>query len=190
MTTLRLFASPLLFIAAYVPFWTSGRFALGAVIVCWVLFVLIELSDMLDGLLARTQDIVTDFGALWDPFADVVSRLTYFAVFAGFSIVPMWMFMLILYREFGMLFVRGLMLRDGVVVSARIGGKLKAVSYAITGVVGLLLYTRIQLGVLFTIRWLAWYANGAMLLSVVLAWVSFLDYMRWVSLRRNANRNQ
>ena len=169
----RLCSGPLWFIAAYVPFWTSGRFATGSVIVVWALFVTIELSG------ARTRGSVNDFAA-------VANRLTYFAVFAGFSIVPVWMFMLILYREIGMLFVQAAMPRDGVVVQPRPRDRLKAVSYAISGVCGLLLYTRIQLGVLFAIRWLAWYANGAMLVSVVVAWVSFLNYARRVPRQRTS----
>ena len=167
----RLCSGPLWFIAAYVPFWTSGRYATASVIVVWVLFVLIELSG------ARTRGSVNDFAA-------VANRLTYFAVFAGFSIVPVWTFVLILYREIGMLFVQAAIPRDGGVVQPRPGDKLKAVSYAISGVCGLLLYTRIQLGVLFAIRWLAWYANGAMLVSVGVAWVSFLDYARRVPRQR------
>lgn len=169
----RLCSGPLWFIAAYVPFWTSGRYATASVIVVWVLFVLIELSG------ARTRGSVNDFAA-------VANRLTYFAVFAGFSIVPVWMFMLILYREIGMLFVRGALLRGGVAVQPRSGDRLKAASYTISGVCGLLLYTRIQLGVLFVIRWLAWYANGAMLVSVVVAWVSFLNYARRVPRQRTS----
>ena len=169
----RLCSGPLWFIAAYVPFWTSGRYATASVIVVWVLFVLIELSG------ARTRGSVNDFAA-------VANRLTYFAVFAGFSIVPAWMFMLILYREIGILFVRGALLRGGVAVQPRSGDRLKAVSYTISGVCGLLLYTRIQLGVLFVIRWLAWYANGAMLVSVVVAWVSFLNYARRVPRQRTS----
>ena len=169
----RLCSGPLWFIAAYVPFWTSGRYATASVIVVWVLFVLIELSG------ARKRGGVDDFAA-------VANRLTYFAVFAGFSIVPVWMFMLILYREIGMLFVRGALLRGGVAVQPRSGDRLKAVSYTISGVCGLLLYTRIQLGVLFVIRWLAWYANGAMLVSVVVAWVSFLNYARRVPRQRTS----
>ena len=169
----RLCSGPLWFIAAYVPFWTSGRYATVSVIVVWVLFVLIELSG------ARTRDSVNDFAA-------VANRLTYFAVFAGFSIVPVWMFMLILYREIGMLFVRGALLRGDVAVQPRSGDRLKAVSYTISGVCGLLLYTRIQLGVLFVIRWLAWYVNSAMLVSVVVAWVSFLNYARRVPRQRTS----
>ena len=63
-------------------------------VVLWVLFVVIELSDVFDGMVARRRQIVSDLGKLLDPFADVVSRLTYFIVFcrifyyAGMDVCP------------------------------------------------------------------------------------------------------
>ena len=47
--------------------------------------VLIELSDMFDGIIARSRDEVTDFGKVCDPIADSVSRQT---VFISFMVVP------------------------------------------------------------------------------------------------------
>jgi CDP-diacylglycerol---glycerol-3-phosphate 3-phosphatidyltransferase len=178
MTSVRLFLSPVFFIAAFLPLWTGGRFALFSVTILWVLFAIIELSDALDGLVARSQGIVSDLGKLFDPFADVVSRLTYFVVFAAFSIMPVWMFLLILYREVGIIFVRMLMIRDGIALAARMGGKAKAVMYAISTGFGLLMLMHVRLGVLhFLMPYLPWAVLAAFALSVILAWASFTDYL-------------
>jgi len=63
-----------------------------------------ELSDFVDGRLARRDNQVTAFGKLFDPFADVISRVTYFLAFASIGIMPLWVFLVVLYREFGILF--------------------------------------------------------------------------------------
>ena len=50
--------------------------------VCLV-FLLIELSDLLDGHAARVRNQESELGKVLDPFADSLSRLTYFVAFAG-----------------------------------------------------------------------------------------------------------
>ena len=47
-----------------------------AVIVCTALVVGVELTDLLDGCLARRFNAVSQFGKVFDPYADSVSRLT------------------------------------------------------------------------------------------------------------------
>ncbi len=184
LTSLRLVLSPLFFVFAFLPYWTSGQFAVLSTVLLWTIFVLVELSDMLDGAVARAQGIVSDFGKLLDPFADVVSRLTYFLVFTVFQIMPAWMFVLILWREVGIIFVRMMMIRDGVALAARKGGKTKAVMYAVSSGFGLLMLMHLQLQNLHGFMpWLPWVTMGAFLVSVLLAWGSFIDYL--IVLRRH-----
>lgn len=147
-------------------------------VVLWILFAFIEISDVLDGAVARSQGIVSDVGKLLDPFADVVSRLTYFVVFAAFSIMPVWMFLLILYREVGIIFVRMMMIRDGVALAARKGGKTKAVMYAVSAGLGLVMLMHVRLGLFHMLMpALPWVVLGAFGLSVFLSWASFIDYL-------------
>ena len=49
----------------------------------WACFLLIEFSDLLDGHFARSRKQESDLGKVLDPFADALSRLTYFVAFAG-----------------------------------------------------------------------------------------------------------
>ena len=44
----------------------------------WAAFLLIEFSDLLDGHFARSRNQESDIGKVLDPFADALSRLTYF----------------------------------------------------------------------------------------------------------------
>lgn len=178
LTSLRLVLSPVFFIFAYLPLWGGGQLAVLSMVVLWLLFLFIEVSDILDGVVARSQGIVSDVGKLLDPFADVVSRLTYFVVFTAFSIMPVWMFLLILYREVGIIFVRMLMIRDGIALAARAGGKTKAVMYAVSSGLGLLLLMHVRLGVFHGLMpALPWVVLGAFGLSVLLSWASFVDYL-------------
>lgn len=184
LTSLRLVLSPVFFFFAFLPYWTSGRFALLSTIILWTVFVLVELSDILDGVVARAQGIVSDLGKLLDPFADVVSRLTYFLVFAVFDIMPVWMFVLIMWREVGIIFVRMMMMRDRVALAARKGGKTKAVMYAVSSGFGLLMLMHLRLQNLHGFMpWLPWVTMGAFLIAVLLAWGSFIDYL--IILRRH-----
>lgn len=178
LTSLRIVLSPLYFLAAWIPVWSSGRFNLPSIIAMWALFIVMELSDLADGWVARKQGIVSDAGKLLDPFADVVARLTYFSVFSAFRIMPVWMFVLIMYRELGIIFVRLMLIRDGVALGARGGGKLKSFVYGLAAAAALLQLTHSRLQ---NLHWmmpqLPWVVLGLFLAGVVLAWVSFGDYL-------------
>ena len=136
ITLARILLSPAFFCVFYIPRWFDIS-ALIPLILLWVLFCLIEVTDLIDGKIARKYDLVSDTGKLLDPFADSLSRLTYFLCFAIAGVVNFWIFLIILYRDLGVGFVRLMMARKGVAMSARLSGKLKAVVYAVSGVVGL-----------------------------------------------------
>jgi CDP-diacylglycerol--glycerol-3-phosphate 3-phosphatidyltransferase len=140
-------------------------------------------SDLLDGIVARRQGIVSDLGKVLDPFADVIGHLTFFLVFAAFGIVPFWMFLLLMYREIGIIFVRILMIRRGTALAARRGGKIKTALYALGSLIGLVSLTDLRLRnlgsyvIVDTIPRLPWYTMGVFLLMIIAAWVSFIDYL-------------
>ena len=149
-----------------------------SVIVLCSLFVLIELSDMFDGMAARYHNTVSGFGKLFDPFADVFARLTYFVCFAYTGIMPLWIFLIIVYREFCQLFLRQLLAEKGVTMGARSGGKTKAVFYMLAGAASLVLWS------LRTLGWLAAADHGLSIavfvlycMAAILSVGSFLDYV-------------
>lgn len=178
VSSARIAFSPLFFVSAVLPQWVSAELSVASTVALWVLFVLIEASDVADGLVARKLGTVTDFGKILDPFADVISRLTYFGVFASGLIMPMWMFMLILYRETGITFLRAMLLRDGIALGARPGGKLKSVVYAISAGLGIVVMMTRRHEAFFAYRFTAqWIAYGAFLVAVLISWASFADYL-------------
>lgn len=144
----------------------------------WVLFVVMEVTDLLDGLAARRSGTVSAFGKLFDPFADVVSRITYFICFAASGLMPLWILLLIVYREFGILFLRMLFLQKGITMGARPGGKAKAVFYMIAGIISLIIRSLEMLG------WMVEFIPSlriaslvVYLVAVALALFSFGDYV-------------
>jgi CDP-diacylglycerol--glycerol-3-phosphate 3-phosphatidyltransferase len=183
LTASRLFLSPVFFIAFM---WGEaiGFSSLVVAIFLVALFTVIEVSDLLDGIVARGSGTVSSFGKLFDPFADVFARVTYFVCFAWAGIMPLWMLLVVLYREFGILFMRMLLAQRGIAMGARPGGKVKAVFYMLSGAFSLLYWSiprvGIELGPLdswFRVAVLSCY-SVAVLLSV---W-SFVDY--WIHFRK------
>lgn len=112
-------------------------FAVPGIIALFVIFGLVELSDVLDGAVARRQNTVSDIGKILDPFADVVSKATYFVCLLAAGIVPFWFLLVVLYREFGVILVRMILFRQGLALAARAAGKLKTWFYAVTAAAGL-----------------------------------------------------
>ena len=139
-TLLRVFLSPVFFIVYMLPDWFSLPSLLSPIIL-FLLFGAIEISDLIDGYTARKMNQVSDSGKLLDPFADSVSRLTYFLCFTVSGIIPAWVFLLLLYRDLGVAFIRLSISRKGIVMGARVSGKVKATVYAIGGFAGLVSYS-------------------------------------------------
>jgi CDP-diacylglycerol--glycerol-3-phosphate 3-phosphatidyltransferase len=106
-------------------------------IILLILFVVSEVTDVLDGHIARKYDMVTDLGKVLDPFSDVLSRLTFFIAFSVTGYMPVFLFLIIMYREFCQTFLRMLSMKNGVVVPANSWGKIKAVFYSISSGVGM-----------------------------------------------------
>jgi CDP-diacylglycerol--glycerol-3-phosphate 3-phosphatidyltransferase len=145
----------------------------------WTLFVVSEVTDMLDGQVARSRNEVSDFGKLFDPFSDTLARITYFLCFVADGVFPVFLFAIILYREFGILFLRMLMMKRGIALGARSGGKLKAVVYMIAGAVALFAVSLQRLGFDDSMYQAAkWTSVVIFAISVVLALTSFIDYFR------------
>jgi CDP-diacylglycerol--glycerol-3-phosphate 3-phosphatidyltransferase len=93
--------------------------------------VAIEITDALDGVMARSRGQVTDFGKIFDPICDSLSRQTVLISFMVVGIIPLWMFLIFLYRDGLMSFVRVMCAASGTVVAARKSGKIKAIFQAI-----------------------------------------------------------
>ena len=178
LTLSRIFLAPLFFLSLFVPIWTGGGF-LVCYIAAWVLFLYIEVSDVIDGHLARSLGLVSDLGKLLDPFSDVVSRLTYFVAFTAIpGVMPVWMFLIIMYRELGVTFLRTILFNRGIAMGARRGGKAKAILYAISGGSGLVVIGARGFGLSIELQnWSEIFALCSFGLSVLVSFLSFIDYV-------------
>ena len=91
----------------------------------FVLYMLLSLTDKVDGYLARSRDEVTDFGKFLDPIADKLLVFSALLLFLQFGAVTVWTVFIILFREFLVSALRMVASANGVVVAADKLGKWK-----------------------------------------------------------------
>lgn len=115
LTSLRILFIPLF---AWLVLTGHGWWAFGC-------FVLLMITDKLDGDIARSRGLITDFGKIADPIADKALMTAAFVCLNITGALPVWVTVLILVREFGITIWRFFLLRQGKVVPASQGGKLK-----------------------------------------------------------------
>lgn len=178
-TLVRIILAPVFFILYFIPEW----FGVGQAISVFIMVPLLafaEFTDFLDGYFARKNNAVSDFGKLFDPFADVFLHLTTFFCFVLSGYLPPIVFLLIFYREVTMNFIRLIAAKQGVAIAARRGGKLKTVLYVVTGFYYLVLESIGRLGLCDVRADSAVGAVGAVLavLCLVGAYASLGDYVR------------
>ncbi|MEV8072258.1 CDP-diacylglycerol--glycerol-3-phosphate 3-phosphatidyltransferase [Streptomyces pseudogriseolus] len=163
LTMLRLLLVPafvMLMLAdgGYDPAWRS--FA-------WAAFAIAMITDLFDGHLARTYNLVTDFGKIADPIADKAIMGAALICLSALGDLPWWVTGVILGRELGITLLRFLVIRYGVIPASR-GGKLKTLTQGVA--VGM--YVLALTGWLATLRW--WVMAAAVVLTVVTG----LDYVK------------
>jgi len=182
LTFFRIVLAPVFFIV----YLFAGE-AKWTVPILWIIFIVSEITDYFDGLAARKLNDVSDFGKLFDPFADTLMQLTCFLCFVIDGFFPAILFLLVIYREFSILFIRNLMLKKGAAMGARMSGKIKTVAYIIASGAALLAVSLQRLSVREDL--FPFFKTGALvifIISVVFAVVSFFDYL-FVYLKTNKN---
>ena len=177
-TLSRLLLAPVFFILYFLPVWLDVDPVLITVIIV-PLVAFMEFTDYLDGHYARKYNEVSDFGKLFDPFADVVAHLTILFCLVISDYFPSWIFILIFYREFCMLFIRLIAIQKGVAIAARKGGKLKTVLYIVTGFYYLAIELSKRCGISFGNSLEGLIVGGYVLSAICLlaSYVSFVDYL-------------
>jgi CDP-diacylglycerol---glycerol-3-phosphate 3-phosphatidyltransferase len=143
-------------------------------------FALASITDRIDGDLARSRNLVTDFGKMMDPIAD---KALMGMALVGLSIIgrlPWWVTAVILIREVGITVLRLLVIRHGVLPASR-GGKLKTFLQAIAiGVFLLPIH-----GWFDVVAWIV------MLAALAVTVATGVDYVfRAIKLRENSERSR
>lgn len=92
-----------------------------------LLFAAASGLDILDGYLARRQNLVTVFGKFVDPLADKLMAMAAMIALVQVGLLPAWIVMLMMGRDFYISGLRSVAASMGVVIAAGEGGKLKTV---------------------------------------------------------------
>ncbi|MFE9449881.1 CDP-diacylglycerol--glycerol-3-phosphate 3-phosphatidyltransferase [Streptomyces sp. NPDC006739] len=163
LTMLRLLLVPafvalMLTNGGYDPAWRS---------LAWAAFAVAMITDLFDGHLARTYNLVTDFGKIADPIADKAIMGAALICLSSLGDLPWWVTAVILGRELGITLLRFLVIRYGVIPASR-GGKLKTLTQGVA----------VGMYVLALTGWLATLRFWVMAAAVVLTVVTGLDYVR------------
>jgi CDP-diacylglycerol--glycerol-3-phosphate 3-phosphatidyltransferase len=163
LTMLRLLLVPgfvalMLADGGYDPAWRS---------LAWAAFAIAMITDLFDGHLARTYNLVTDFGKIADPIADKAIMGAALICLSALGDLPWWVTAVILGRELGITLLRFLVIRYGVIPASR-GGKLKTLTQGVA----------VGMYVLALTGWLATLRFWVMAVAVVLTVATGLDYVR------------
>ena len=98
------------------------------VTIATLFFLIASLTDFLDGYIARKLELVSDFGKLMDPLVDKILTSAVFIILSKENIVPAWITITIISREFLVTGLRLLASNQGKVLSADSLGKWKTTS--------------------------------------------------------------
>ena len=176
LTVLRLCLVPVLLLVGMlpsnvIPFYVSC-------VICAVLFIGTAVTDMLDGKIARSRNLITDFGKFLDPIADkfmvIGAMFVILHKFAQLRTVMIFVLLIVVFRELAVTSMR-LVVSTGehIVIAANSLGKIKTVSQ-IVAISTVFLEPVVQL----IARWIAEMVTGRPLFwrtdIVPLTWATLL----------------
>lgn len=180
LTLLRIILVPFFIIAMLVNFPFHY-------LVAGCIFGVASVTDTLDGKIARSRNLVTDFGKFADPLADKILVLTALVCFlqvgllGSFGAIPV---IIVLFREFAVSGIRLVAASSGKVVAANIWGKIKTVSqmvgisviFAMQVVLELLSAMKVSTGFISEVFY--YIGNGLIWLSTVFTLISGIIYLK------------
>ncbi|QBQ08071.1 CDP-diacylglycerol-glycerol-3-phosphate 3-phosphatidyltransferase [Spiroplasma gladiatoris] len=97
-----------------------------AYLIAGILFIVASLTDALDGYIARKYNQITTFGKFFDSIADKLLTNSVLIVFSIAGIIPVWMCVILICRDFLIDVVRQILASNKVVMSADKLGKYRA----------------------------------------------------------------
>lgn len=174
LTVSRLVLVPVFLIVLF----TDGGHAVSWRLVATAVFVIASITDHLDGNIARSRGLVTDFGKVADPIADKALTGSALVSLSVLGELAWWVTIVILVREIGITLLRLWVIRHGVIPASR-GGKAKT----LVQIVAIGLYLLPLPAALGPVRWVV------MGLAILLTVVTGVDYVvRAVRLRARGRR--
>ena len=131
-----------------------------------VIFIIACLTDLLDGKIARKNNLVTNFGKFMDPLADKLLVSAAMICLIELGRIPSWVVVIIISREFIISGFRLIASDNGIVIAASMWGKYKTV-FQMTMVIMML----------FNISALQIVTDIVMWIATILTIVSLVDYI-------------
>lgn len=132
LTLFRIILVPIMVIVSF--FDIPGSF-LGISTTMWIMeliFIIVSITDKLDGYLARKNNQVTNFGKFLDPIADKILVVATMILFVEMGRLPAWIPIIVIFREFAVSGYRLIAVQNsGKVIAANVLGKLKTVTQMI-----------------------------------------------------------
>jgi len=116
----RVLLIPIFLVLLYLNFEYSKYIALAV-------FIIAALTDVADGIVARSRNQITDFGKFMDPLADKVLTFAAMLWFVESGMMPAWLVLIVIVREFMVTGIRLVAAAKGRVIAATISGKVKTV---------------------------------------------------------------
>lgn len=121
ITIFRVFLVPVFMIVLYSDINNSQAIA-------GLIFIFASLTDTLDGYLARSRNLVTDFGKFVDPLADKILVSAALIALVDLGKIPGWIVIVIIAREFTITGFRTLAASNGITIAASSLGKFKTIT--------------------------------------------------------------
>lgn len=176
VTVVRILALPFWIVVAElaVPTRGTGDVISASSMAAAIFYIILSATDKLDGYLARSRNEVTNFGKFLDPIADKLVVVVALIYLLEQGLVPMWMIVVVIAREFIISGLRMVVASSGVVIAAGKLGKYKTAS-TMAAICGYLIWLACPAGSF--VAPLYWFSTVLMYIAIVLTAWSGIDYL-------------
>lgn len=162
LTIIRVFMIPLYLVFMLISGIPYGRYIAG------VIFTIAAITDALDGYLARKNNQITNFGKFMDPLADKLLVCSALICFVEQNLMPGWVAIIIIAREFIISGFRLIASDNGVVLAAGWWGKIKT---------NVQIVMSVMLTVNLDFKFINILEDVAVYLALALTIISLMDYL-------------
>ena len=154
----------------------GATYLAGPAVAACILYIVLSLTDKLDGYLARSRGEITDFGKFLDPIADKLLVFSALLILLEQGLVSVWVVFIILLREFLVSALRMVAGAQGVVIAADQLGKAKTAVTMVSLCGYFVAFAASSLGFAHASAWLLLISGALMIAAVVLTVVSGVQY--------------
>jgi len=162
LTIIRVLMIPLYLVFMLLPQIPFGKYIAG------IIFTVAAVTDALDGYIARKNNMITNFGKFMDPLADKILVCSALICFVEQNLMPGWIAIIIIAREFIVSGFRLVASDSGVVLAAGWWGKIKTVVQIVMSV---------MLTVNLDFKFINILEVIAVYLALALTIISMMDYL-------------